>query len=218
MLRLLVAAKFAAACLVGAFLITAAPSQASAESCSTTTYSGCSTCSGPGGSTFMCWSNEPTAFPQGFAPFGVCRADNALPGTTTTINSPPDPPGQRNVYRFYLSGNTDHFLTLSFCEVGFSNYERVAFTVLISPPDANYRLIYRCRVSSADHFVSTDPGCEGRNFEGAYGYVSTIPRAGYVPIYRFYKNSITDHLTTTDYQEGITNGYTDEGIQGYVPQ
>nr|WP_231377709.1 hypothetical protein [Sphingobium sp. JAI105] len=48
------------------------------------------------------------------------------------------------------------------------------------------------------------------------GYAHTTPGPGRRALYRFYKASIADHLITVDSSEGTSNGYTSEGILGYV--
>jgi hypothetical protein len=195
------------------------PSKADAQTC-VTKYSGCTWCDNAYGSEWWCWSLANSSLPYATSGYGLCRARTPLPVATTGCEPPQPGPGLLNVHRFYIPSKTDHFLTLNWSE-GVSAGglgENVAFIVYTSPPDADYRLLYRCRVSSQDHFVSEDPNCEGTVNEGSYGYVSTIPRSGLVPIYRFYKNSQTDHLTTKDYNEGVSWGAAYEGIQGYVPQ
>jgi len=124
------------------------------------------------------------------------------------------------VFRFFGTWN-DHFLTLSYSEAasvgsGAYNFEGTAFKVWAAPLDGNMIPLYRCNdVRNTDHFVSKASNCEGKTYEGVYGYVSSIPRTGYVPIMRYYKSSTTDHLITTNPNEGI--GLINEGIIGYAP-
>ena len=80
-------------------------------------------------------------------------------------------------------------------------------------------MLYRCRMPSATygHFVSMEANCEGQSYEGLIGYVSNQPRTGYQDIYRFFDATLADHLTTTNFQEGVDAGYAYEGILGYAP-
>jgi Repeat of unknown function (DUF5648) len=150
-------------------------------------------------------------------PFGtVEEVTTAMRGITVGLSNTLVP-----VFRFF--GQNDHFLTLSYSEAAsigarVYRFEKTAFRVYATPQDSGMIALYRCyNVPAADHFVSTASNCEGMAFEGAYGYVSSYPRNGYEPIYRFYKNNISNHLTTTDYAEGANNGYAFEGILGYAP-
>lgn len=218
MWRLETVVQLAAACIVGAFLLVLTPPAANAQSACVTKYTGCEYCDNIYKSVWWCWTNESSPQPYANAGWGTCQARFALPGYTTCEPSQPADPNQRNVYRFNVSSQTDHFLTLNWTEgnsVG--QYERIAFTAYVSPLDANMHVLYRCRVSAQDHFVSADANCEGRINEGSYGYVSTTARAGFVPLHRFYNNAATDHLSTKDYNEGVAWGAAYEGIQGYVP-
>ncbi len=47
-------------------------------------------------------------------------------------------------------------------------------------------------------------------------YIHTSGGSGRVKLYRFYGASNTDHLFTTNYQEGINAGYIYEGVTGWV--
>lgn len=136
-----------------------------------------------------------------------------------TVAAPTLPANQQNVYRRWWWANQDHFHTLSQTEGnGWATYEGVGFKTYITPPDSDTRELYRCWWYSArDHLVSTDPACEGLTYEGSYGWVSTIPRAGHVPLYRFYHNASSNHLATTNYAEGVA-GWTYQGVLGYVPE
>lgn len=145
-------------------------------------------------------------------PFGTVEEVTNAMRSITGVSLPLIP-----VFRFY--GLNDHFLTLTFSEPSTSyGFESTAFRVYATPQDSGMIPLYRCyNAAAVDHFVSADPNCEGRQFEGTYGYVSSYARPGYEPLYRFYKNSISNHLTTTNYAEGISNGYAYEGLQGYAP-
>ena len=125
----------------------------------------------------------------------------------------------QDVHRFHKNGK--HLFTLNYSEgigAGFT-YEGVGFTVYVSALDSNMTVLYRCyRSSHHDHFASTDANCEGFTNEGAYGYVSTVPRAGFTPLYRFFHPSLHDHLQTKNYAEvGGVGSWRFDFILGYVP-
>lgn len=123
------------------------------------------------------------------------------------------------LYRFYKSG--DHLLTKSYIEGELKNYsyEGIAFRYHASMLDNQMHLLYRCRTLNAryGHFVSSSANCEGQAYEAEYGYVSDLPRTDYTAIHRFFDVTSANHLTTTNYQEGVDAGYTYEGILGYAP-
>lgn len=76
--------------------------------------------------------------------------------------------------------------------------------------------IYRCYRSNGRHFLSGDAGCEGNTPEHVIGYMQTSPGAGLRPLYRFYRSDIDAHLHSTSREEGLNNGFTLEGVMGYV--
>ncbi|WP_299253164.1 hypothetical protein [uncultured Aquimarina sp.] len=47
-------------------------------------------------------------------------------------------------------------------------------------------------------------------------YIHNNAGNGRVKLYRFYGSSYTDHLYTTNYNEGINAGYAYEGAVGYI--
>ncbi len=123
------------------------------------------------------------------------------------------------LYRFHK--NYDHLLTKSYKEGDLNKYwiEGIAFRYHASQLDSGMHMLYRCRMPSATygHFVSMEANCEGQSYEGLIGYVSNQPRTGYQDIYRFFDATLADHLTTTNFQEGVDAGYAYEGILGYAP-
>jgi hypothetical protein len=126
----------------------------------------------------------------------------------------------QDVHRFVKNG-VKHLFTLSYSEgpsAGFS-YEGVGFTTYVSALDSDMAPIYRCyNAGHFDHFASTDANCEGYTSEGSYGYVSTVPRAGFTALYRFYNGKRRDHLQTKNYAEvGSNSEWRFESILGYVP-
>ena len=120
------------------------------------------------------------------------------------------------VFTFY--DGRQHFYTASYPEgrdAGL-NFQRVQFNLLASGQGA--LPLYRCLVSgTGDHFISAFSNCEGTIVEGLLGYAAAAPASGLVPLYRFYKASASDHFVTTDYADAVANGYSYEGILGYVP-
>ena len=71
--------------------------------------------------------------------------------------------------------------------------------------------IYRC-YSGADHFMSTDGGCEGRTYERLLGYAATA-RTSDMPRYLLRCNGAV-HLHALD--APCPSGSTGEAVLGYV--
>lgn len=188
------------------------------------------------GSEHWCWTEAATPYPYAsvttwhntYGYIGVtCQAVTPLHPVTTC--RPPEPaqpadPNIRNVYRFYYrtaSGNvSDHFSIMNYDEGWYwqGEYENVLFRVLLSPIDSNMRALYKCYGSWGDHFADISASCGGHTNQGVYGYISTIPRAGYVPLYRFVRLNPWDFIETTNWDEVVNwqqGGYT---TLGYVPQ
>jgi len=140
---------------------------------------------------------------------------NAYPAATTNSETP--------VYRFRYSAKNaiHHFYTQSYSEGAGAGYQ-LDGTLFRTFPAAGGGLtaLYRCNSANSqgnDHFLSTASNCEGTSNEGIMGYISTVAGAGLTPLYRFHKASSTDHMLTTDYNEGTAAGYTFEATIGYVP-
>lgn len=138
----------------------------------------------------------------------VVNAMNAYPGSGTGEFVP--------VYRFYRAPK--HFMSLSYAEgagAGYS-FETTGFRLFAANSPGRMPL-YRCyNPSGADHFVSTQSNCEGKNQEGILGYAATGPTANLVPLYRFYRPRTSSHLITVTFSEGAAGGFVYEGTLGYV--
>ena len=140
----------------------------------------------------------------------VISAMNAYPNQAISQNIP--------IFRFYSPGR--HFFSTSYNEgtgTGYS-FETTAFHLFPSTAGSGYYPLYRCyNAGLGDHFISTQAACEGFSQEGIYGYAAPAAGSGLYPLYRFFKGgATTDHLETINYAEGANNGYTYEGILGYV--
>ena len=210
---------------------------ASAQSTCTTTYSGCQKCRGSIWYQFssqpyeaqQCWTNA--SQPQPWKDFWIgdgrvlCQATSPLPSRTTCTEPPqPSDPNVRNVYRFYFrtpSGNvSDHFSILDF-NAGYGwngTYEDRLFHVLVNPIDGDMTPLYACFGSWGDHFADTDASCGGHTNQGTFGYISTIARPGYIPLYRFVRLNPWDFIETTDWNEVVNWDQGGYGVLGYVPQ
>jgi hypothetical protein len=140
----------------------------------------------------------------------VISAMNAYPDQDSTKNIP--------VYRFYDGAR--HFFTKSYNEGSTTGYsfETTAFHLFQAGVGNGYYPLYRCyNVGVGDHFISTQSNCDGFAQEGIYGYAAPTAQPGLYPLYRFFRGGTTaDHLETINYAEGANNGYTYEGILGYV--
>lgn len=141
----------------------------------------------------------------------VISAMNVYPGQPITQNIP--------IFRFY-SASAHHFFTTSYDEGAGTAYsfETTAFHLFPAGTGSGYYPLYRCyNLSVGDHFISTQSTCEGFAQEGIYGYAAPTAAPGLYPLYRFSRGGATsDHLETINYAEGANNGYTYEGILGYV--
>lgn len=139
----------------------------------------------------------------------VINAMNSYPSQPITSNIP--------IFRFY--GLRRHFFSLSYDEgtrVGFT-FETTGFHVFQENSGVGYYPLYRCFNSiNNDHYISTQSNCKGYIQEGTYGYAAPAAGPGLYPLYRFYRGSTFDHLETISYTEGANNGYSYEGILGYV--
>lgn len=150
---------------------------------------------------------------EGSATIIVYDADGSYAYGYVTISSTANDDNSI-VYRLY--NGIEHFYSTDSTEgtsVGY-HYEQVAFTVLTTK-ETNTHPIYRCETKGL-HFISTDIGCEGKTLEGLYGYIYTSQVSGTIPLYRFFKKK--DHLITTNYSEGSSNGYAYESTLGYVSE
>jgi 6,7-dimethyl-8-ribityllumazine synthase len=140
------------------------------------------------------------------------------------------------IHRFYHPGHLDHLYSTNVSEGTPHGYasEGVAFQ-LSSSPAAGLVPVYRYwRAEVKDHFYTTNvsemgtvtPGSMGKFgyvCEGVLGYISPVSQPGTVPVYRYWKESVSDHFYTTNASEigavvqGSTgnHGYVCEGVLGY---
>lgn len=140
---------------------------------------------------------------------------------------------ETNVRRYYDSRRTVH--TYYSPETGrghrVGNYEGIAFRTAgvtngSSLSGSTYRLAILFLNPSKTDFVISTSGTEDTNLINR-GWTTAGPISNFVylyrnggngrrPLYRFYKASISDHLFTKNYSEGINNGFRFEGVVGYV--
>lgn len=128
--------------------------------------------------------------------------------------------------RTYNPNNGDHMYGFDPNEGSAWGYyaEYAQYFYLNNAGDGNHVPLYRCWSSwvpgTGDHFLSTDPNCEGSTFEGLQGYIATSQLPGTVPLYRLYHSGYQDTFYTTLWSEAdyaaTWYGYTHQGITGYV--
>jgi hypothetical protein len=171
----------------------------------------------------MTWMGASEPRPPYYGQGYVCWPKRDLRAHCAEPAQPSDP-NMRNVYRFYYrtqSGNvSDHYITGDYYSgwLWGAEYENRLFRVLVNPTDSDMIPLYMCFGNWGDHWADTDPSCAGHTYIGMHGYISTIPRAGYVPLYRFVRLNPWDFIETTDWNEVAAWQQGGYEILGYVPQ
>jgi len=145
----------------------------------------------------------------------------------------PMPAGALPLYRLYKSAGFDHFYTTKPADraraeaEGYKYEGTVGFVLPTQTPDTVplHKLYLE---NGADHFYTTKDADvvraknEGYRDEGVEAYVYAKETPGcIVPLYRLYNGGlISDHFYTTDpverYRSATRDGYSSEGIDGYV--
>jgi hypothetical protein len=136
------------------------------------------------------------------------------------IFHPTSPTGFTLVHRFHSVSSGDYLFTLSQPEGIAAGYDPEGVGFKLFPSNSglpNSVSLYRCISNKGSHFISSSSSCEGSRSEGMYGYAYASQVSGSSPLYRFVKPSSGIHFETTNYAEGANNGYTYEGVLGYVP-
>ncbi|TCI85206.1 hypothetical protein [Tenacibaculum sp. M341] len=106
--------------------------------------------------------------------------------------TPTPPSGTRKLYFLISPGNRDFLMTTNVTER--NNVRRAGWKDV-----------------SEFNFVERD-----RLLLNESAYIHTSGGSGRVKLYRFYGSSNSDHLFTTNYQEGVNAGYAYEGTIGWV--
>ena len=151
------------------------------------------------------------------------------------------------LYRYWNPKTIDHFYTTNANEIGTTvsgrrgrhgyTSEGTQSGIYKSCIPGSVPLYRYWKASVSDHFYTTNireigtaqPGRTGRHgfkSEGIVGYCMPRRAAGTVPLYRYWKASVSDHFYTTNIKEIGTahpgkvgrHGYRSEGIACYVPQ
>ncbi len=135
--------------------------------------------------------------------------------------------GTAKLYRYYNSGNGDHFYTTNACDLGsgksgyvFEGDAGFLYTTAVAGTNALHRYY---DPGNGDHFYTTNwselgGGAGGYLYEGIAGYLFPTAQAGTVALYRYYNPGNGDHFYTTNWSElgGGAGGYLYESIAGYV--
>ena len=152
--------------------------------------------------------------------------------------------GLTSLYRYWKSSVSDHFYTTNIHEIGTAAGGITGHHGYVS--EGTQCLLYTRQVAGtvplyrywklavSDHFYTTsqeigttNPGVAGQHgyvSEGITGYCFPDAVAGTVPLYRYWKGSVSDHFYTTNAAEiGTTTpgqvgryGYSSEGVACYV--
>jgi hypothetical protein len=116
--------------------------------------------------------------------------------------------------RYYNASITSHWVTTGFIASGYTYESTLGY--LYTSPQTGTIALYGCVAGGfggTDHFVSTDPGCEGQFVLGFNGWIYSSPPAGIstVALYRCYTG--IDHFVSTD--PGC-EGRKTESLLGYA--
>lgn len=131
------------------------------------------------------------------------------------------------LYRYYNTGNGDHFYTANWGELGPGGggwtYEGVAGYALMVQSPGTVPLYRYYHSGTGDHFYTTnwsELGAGGGRwaYEGIAAYVPTTGGAGTAPFYRYSNTRNGDHFYTTNWGELGSGGgaWVYEGIACYL--
>ena len=165
---------------------------------------------------------------------GASKAGSIPPPCTSTTKGRLLP-----IYQYWIPGRKDHFYTQNINEIGQTVPERIgrynaiaegiAFSALSIQEVGTVPLFRYFHPRTEDHFYTTNAneigttthgavGKYGYQSEGITGYVYPTPRAGTVPLHRYYDGKTHDHFYTTlerlPYPQA--HAYKHERIQCYV--
>jgi astacin len=135
------------------------------------------------------------------------------------------PPQTTRLFRYW--GNSDHFYTTSWRELGSGRYgwkyEGVQCYIHPEPTTGTRPLFRYFNKKIVDHFYTTNwrelgAGRSGWRLEGIQGYVYPRRIRGTIPLYRYWNSKIGDHFYTTSWSElgQGKHGWRYEGVQCYV--
>ena len=135
------------------------------------------------------------------------------------------PPQTARLFRYW--GNSDHFYTTAWSELGHGRhgyvYEGIQCYIHPRPATGSTPLFRYYKHSIRDHFYTTywselGAGKYGYVLEGIQGYVYSTQHPGTIPLYRYWNPRIGDHFYTTSWGElgSGSHGWRYEMIQCYV--
>lgn len=130
-------------------------------------------------------------------------------------------------YRYYNTGNGDHFYTTNYDELrgggGDWQAEGVAGYILPSPKADTTPLYRYYNTGNEGHFYTTNSkelvvGGTNWNYEGVVGHIFPTPQPNTVAFHRYYNTNNRGHFYTTNFNElgERARDWRYEGIIGYI--
>lgn len=124
------------------------------------------------------------------------------------------------IYRLQYGSGKFHLFSTSSSE-GVSGgwvLEGGAFRVL-SAATIGTATLTRCYISTTGvHFLTNTGYCNGYTTEYNLGYVYSYAATNTLELYSCFNNTTGDFISTTNYSECVSNGYSYSSSLGYVPQ
>ncbi len=139
----------------------------------------------------------------------------------------PTTPLRAALYRYYNTGNGDHFYTANWYELGGGgggwSYEGVTGYVAMGQSWDTTPLYRYFNTGNGDHFYTPNwdelgGGGGGWSYEGISGYVPTGSASDTTPLYRYYNTGNGDHFYTANWNElgGGGGGWIYEGVKNHI--
>lgn len=147
------------------------------------------------------------------------------PGSTPRATGSP---GRLAIHRLFDAATNDHFYS-AYAYSGAPAYTLEHYNYFFLEPSytSGHIPLFICvpgpSSTSSDHWLSTDPDCEGRDVmevEAPSGYMATSELPGTVPLYRQYNALLDDTFHTIDLSEALyaeaNYNYSAPVLMGYV--